>query len=524
VGSTFSTLGNSGPLGAYLTSIEVAAAALAVLYWRELAVPTRIALFGLIMECAIALLYTLARASLLGIALGSFAVLLLAPRVTDGISRRSALIVVALLIAVIGILVPTAASPFAARIEALLVGDASTQDRVLIWRGAAELIAERPLLGLGPDNFAAAYPSVRTVEAVRLTGPDTLTDSTHSWLLRVTVDAGLAGMVAFLVMLGAAAWRALRDRTRVSALGLAVVAAYLGQGLVAIEHISTDWIPWLGLGLVASLTEGGPGSPAAIPARHRGPRARTARAQTPWLVWGAGIAALIAVTLASWQQVRASEALFRSVAALRAGDTAVAIAWANDATRLDPDRAIYWHGLGVARSTAGQQREAVQAFERAARLQPYRSDGWRNLAVAHLRSLEAGGTGAAPAAVAAAENGVAAEPNNPLAHFVLARAALAARDDERAAAASEHALAILPREDIVEVQATAYTNLSRWAEAERVVIPRLEGAPLYRLLAARIYLGTGRRELAREQLEIYLRTDPTNASALALLRRLQSPE
>lgn len=519
-GIAFSTLANANVLGGYLAAVAVAGVALLALFWRDLRLSFRAAAAGFVGLTLFAVLQTGTRAAVLGIAAGSIALAALSLRAGLRPSRRAvaALGLGAVALAAAAV-VFGASTPLIGRLAA--PADASVRERVVIWRAALQLVAERPVLGLGPDNFVTGYPRVRDVAALAtISGEDTLARSTHGLFFRVAVDVGLLGLAAYLATLVLATWLAWRGRSRVAALAFAMLAAHVGQGVVAIEHVGTEWIPWLALGLVAS-RPGSASEPALSPAAVRAAGPVRARRKGGLAFDVALLAVALLAAAASWQTVRASEALAQSSAALGRKDAAGALAWALEATRIDPRRSAYWHGLSLAYDALGRLKDAAAAFERAAELQPYQSDGWRNLAIAHLRLLDSDAGEHGQLARAAAERGVVAEPESPRARFILSRVALALGDDERAAAEAERALAVIARSEYAEAAGAAYVRLRRWQDAERVLTPYLDVGQSFRLLAAEVYLATGRADLARRQVEISLQADPKDPTALALLRRIE---
>lgn len=530
----FSTLGNPNVLGGFLAVMAVAAIAALAFFWADLRPATRAALVVLALECAAAVLYTGTRASLLGLVVGAVALVVFAFHLALRVPRRVAVGIAGACLGLGVIATPLVGSTLVGeRLRDLTRFDASTQERLYLWRSALQLIAARPLLGVGPDNFVVGYPAARAPETARISGADTLSRSAHSWVLRIATDAGLAGLAAYLALLAAGAWFAWRARTRVAAFAMATLAAHLGQGVVAVDHVGVDWVPWLALGLVASLPGSGnafrgtaPDAAAPAPASSKPGMTAAGRSRgtaSAGLALDATVLGLAVLGgLLAWQSVRASEALLQSSLALARGDGTTAVAKAQEAIRLDPQRAAYWHGLGVVHSAAGRMQQAVDAFQRAAELNWYQSDSWRNLAIAHLKRFDAGEKDAGRAALAAAERAVAVEPSNAVAHFVLGRVLLGLGEDERAAAEGERAVAIVPSEEYFELLGIAYVNLKRWEDAERVVVPRVAANPVFRLLAAHVYAGTGRVQLAKEQLQQYLQARPGDPGALALLRRIQS--
>ncbi len=99
--------------------------------------------------------------------------------------------------------------------------------RLAIWRRTAGIIADHPLLGVGAGGFATEYaaripPEASGSQAARAR-------DTHNQYLRVQVEAGLPGSVAFLLMIGlllrqagAAPWRAA---------GVSLLCAWLATSL-----------------------------------------------------------------------------------------------------------------------------------------------------------------------------------------------------------------------------------------------------------------------------------------------------
>ena len=77
--------------------------------------------------------------------------------------------------------------------------ETSTGLRVMIWRTSSELIAERPLLGWGAGGFAGAYAARIHREASGWQAAEA--HDTHNEYLKVQVEAGLPGTLAFLAMI-----------------------------------------------------------------------------------------------------------------------------------------------------------------------------------------------------------------------------------------------------------------------------------------------------------------------------------
>lgn len=504
-----STIGNRGPLGAYLMATGLALAAFLAVS-SGLPPVWRVVGLGVITANLIGAVQVGARAPIAGLAAGAAALAVLsATRLPRLLTRPRTLG----LLAVLAAAVLLTGAPAITRIpSALSASDASGRERIILWTSAAQLASERPVLGLGPDNFAVGYPRIRPGgDYAQLFGDrEVLAVSTHTWPARMLTDAGVAGLVAYLVVLVAAAHRVLLRRTPMAVVGAVLLAGHLGQGLFGVDHVAIEWIPWLGLGLI--------GSNSRIGDARRVPRSL---GQLGRVVSGASLALALLAAVALWQPVRASEALARSSQAIGRGDTIAALVAAREAVSLDPGRAANWHALGLAHEAAGDLRGSAAAYEEAARVRPYRADSWRALAIAHMNLGLRGDLVSLARAVEAAKNGVRAEPASPLSRYILSRALAAAGDDTGAVHEGEAAIALYPGRDAIESTARAYLRLGKPADAERLVLQRLPGMPDLELIAAEIALARGDVEGASILLDRYLDRHATDQRALDLRRRLE---
>lgn len=95
----------------------------------------------------------------------------------------------------------------------------STQVRVQLWKSTAEMIADRPISGVGAGNFPVRYPAYRSPEEIALSGSTSRVDTAHNDFLHIAAELGLPGLILWLVLLGSiAATVLLRDRSRPGAL------------------------------------------------------------------------------------------------------------------------------------------------------------------------------------------------------------------------------------------------------------------------------------------------------------------
>jgi O-antigen ligase len=74
--------------------------------------------------------------------------------------------------------------------------------RMALWKAALEMARDHPVFGIGPDNFRLLYG-----ESFRITRPDTKIRA-NSLYLELLSGSGLAGLVAFGIMVGAMRWSA----------------------------------------------------------------------------------------------------------------------------------------------------------------------------------------------------------------------------------------------------------------------------------------------------------------------------
>jgi O-antigen ligase len=109
------------------------------------------------------------------------------------------------------------------------------EPRLALWRTATRMIAERPLLGVGPGNFGVLYPRYREPDA-----PDEFAPTAHNLFLNVAAETGIAGLAAFVALLAAAlrigVRRSLRGPPEFRLLRAGVLATMLG----AIAQQSVD--------------------------------------------------------------------------------------------------------------------------------------------------------------------------------------------------------------------------------------------------------------------------------------------
>ena len=161
------------------------------------------------------------------------------------------------------------------------VSDAgSATSRLFIWRTAAPLVIERPLLGWGPETLAQVYPAYGTPAFLRVFPESAMqhiiVDRPHNDLLQQAIAAGLLGLAAYLWFWSTVlrtAWQTARargygdhglrrgDDTRSPLVDPRVIgpglvggfAAYFAQLQLSFSYVSVAPVFWVLLGVVAAL-------------------------------------------------------------------------------------------------------------------------------------------------------------------------------------------------------------------------------------------------------------------------------
>lgn len=81
-------------------------------------------------------------------------------------------------------------------------GEINIATRMYLWKTAASLIKEHPVLGIGPDNFDVYYLKYRYLEPPLIRGRIASAESSHNYYLDIAVYSGIPALVAFLLFSG----------------------------------------------------------------------------------------------------------------------------------------------------------------------------------------------------------------------------------------------------------------------------------------------------------------------------------
>ena len=201
--------------------------------------------------CTIALLGTGSRAALLG--------LLVAAGMAAIVSRpgwRSVLIVAGAAAVCVVVMLP--------RVDDVLDRASSSTSRLDEWAMAARVVADHPLVGVGPEGYRTALAGGVTAEYERTYGRDVLPDRAHSAPLELATAGGVPAALLYVAVTSGVvivAVRRLRSGVAMTALATAAIA-YLAQQLLLFPIAELDPMLWVFAGvLVAS-----PAPVAAVPA------------------------------------------------------------------------------------------------------------------------------------------------------------------------------------------------------------------------------------------------------------------
>ncbi|MGA1835733.1 O-antigen ligase family protein [Herbiconiux sp. 11R-BC] len=83
-------------------------------------------------------------------------------------------------------------------------------DRFTIWQEALILVAQRPLVGVGPSGFVDAAPRIHDATWYRVVGSQTVLDSPHNVLLQAALGGGIVLPLVLLAAGSAVLWGGVR--------------------------------------------------------------------------------------------------------------------------------------------------------------------------------------------------------------------------------------------------------------------------------------------------------------------------
>ena len=279
-----------------------------------------------------------------------------------------------------------------------------TAGRGVIWGAAMNLVAQHPLLGVGPNGFVDAFPGYQTVDVVKATGVGVTVDSPHNAELQVLAAGGVllaAVAVALAVLVVVHAGRALTAMppmggSNVFRWGAAVsLVAYVLTLQTTFTAPANAILPMFLLGAVVAAPPGEDAQPPG-PGRGRSIGMRVGFGALTVVLLAASAAeiplqnALVAAgggdlprTLAAYDAARALRPWDGDVTVIEAqtltqlasnrvgGAAAAAVAVSQSAVRTFPHSVLALKALSAALEFEGRESDALRAASTLNRLAPH---------------------------------------------------------------------------------------------------------------------------------------------------------
>jgi Tfp pilus assembly protein PilF len=416
----------------------------------------------------------------------------------------------------------------------------SVAARLTIWRAVLQLIAQRPLLGFGPDTLGLVFPRVLPPQLVYYQGRGVAVDRAHNLFLDWTVSTGILGLLAWLALLAtlfATGWRAMQqtrspERRALLAGCLAAVTAGVVANLVSFDLTATATANSLLMAVTVSLATG------PIRRSEQTPDSMDSRPSPHPVIFGAAglvLGALVAAIAVSNLRPQAADVLARTAdrrsasgawaGALHAREQAVAL-WP-----VEPEHHLTLSWAYLNRALAGWDApqlwlaRAEDQLQTARDLRPGDVRIWAALGELYGLWGNRWDPSQLPRADAAYRQALALAPNRATLYTGWGMVALEGGDYPQAAAKFQQAV------DLDATDAYAFLHLG---DAELAMGHPDAALAAYRqavrwqpelshghLGLARGYWQLGDVDAARTAVEEALRLDPDHAAALALYRQIE---
>lgn len=202
-----STIGNPDTLGGFLILPAALALGLALAEERT---AVRLGWWAAFATGLVAVLLTQTRSAWLGMALAAGVLIARSLRAHLHL-RREDWVAIALIIVLLAVAGFALGEGIAGRVAEVVKGDAGEgSGRLPLWGVGLRVVAEHPLVGVGPDSFRFGYYEARTTANALLGGYGTVADDAHSLPIMVAATIGVPALLVllvfgFLVLRGA--WR-----------------------------------------------------------------------------------------------------------------------------------------------------------------------------------------------------------------------------------------------------------------------------------------------------------------------------
>jgi len=292
----------------------------------------------------------------------------------EGRRTRAVPLALACLTAALALVFVAMPTPIRERVLSLRrPSDTSDATRVMVWRGAARIFLDHPILGAGPGSFKIVsrgryIPFIVGGRKLEAAGAAHAHNATLETLAETGALGGIA-LVWLLVAYFAAAWRVFAAAAdpfwKHLVAGLAAGAmAFLVQNVFAVTFFipSCQMLFWLALGLTAN---------AASSAQPHTARAFTVGSAPLRIAAVACTAvALPLVCWLMWRTLLADHYLLGGFNLALAGEHTLAAQELKEAVAINPYAQRAWYQLSVEEVRLGNLSAGLDALERSAALSP----------------------------------------------------------------------------------------------------------------------------------------------------------
>ena len=285
--------------------------------------------------------------------------------------------------------------------------DNGSRARYFYWDAAMAMFSDKPLLGVGLDQYGNFWRSLRSSESVVTLGGPSYSDAAHSVPLQMLAQGGLVLGAVYLAFIGFTLYALVRGLLRLEGSDRMLLAA-VGAGWVAYQvqgAVSIDQVPLLtlhfalaggviaaaGLAPLREVKLPGALKPVVVHPNDSKARRRTAAAAPPRVrpSTGADAAGIVVVGLVglfaaffALAPLRANAIVLDGDNALRGGDGRDGVAAYNKAVGLVGGQAVYLTKKGALyeQVTPPQPVQAQQAYQQAVDVDPYDVNALTSLA------------------------------------------------------------------------------------------------------------------------------------------------
>ena len=173
-------------------------------------------LYGfVVLFCSFILYQTATRGTILGLLGGAALALVLIALWRSGRTRKISLVALAVMAVLIGsfVLLRNSSlihkSPVLSRFANISLSDSTTQSRFLIWNMSWQGFKEHPVLGWGPENYMLVFQKYYSPEMWK---QEPWFDRSHNVIFDQLINAGLFGLLTYLLIFAAALYYLWRKR------------------------------------------------------------------------------------------------------------------------------------------------------------------------------------------------------------------------------------------------------------------------------------------------------------------------